>query len=138
MSVAEVYINYAKGNKVALRVVNTEASADKIAHYALDDFENGDEDIQYVNILRVLYSGNVVVWRGASSSGNAAADGLFSALTTTGLNPVMKLSGNGDFDLSKSGIVYQPNNDQSLSVEVGNGGTCFLHLKKGSHYLSSY
>ena len=138
MSVADIYINQNKGSKVAVRVVNNEASADVIAHFELADFQGDDEDsVEYINVDRVIYSGGVQIWRKGVASANSETH-IASSLTTTSADPVMQLSGNGDFDLTKTGIVYQGENDQTLSVVVESGGTCYLHLTKGSTYVSVY
>ena len=143
MSVAETYINF-KGSKVAIRIVNTEASNDVVAHYPLGELaKSDDETVNSVGIERVLYSGEVNIYRGASLSNSASyssgTSGLLSAggLATAKPDPKLQLNGDGDWNLT-AGMVYHGDGDEALSIEVGAGGTCFLLLSKNSTYVSSY
>ena len=123
MPSAVIYRNEHKGQKIAIRVVGCDA------HFRLEDFQIENEIVREVYITRVLYSGNVTVWRGASAQ---AADNIIVPGTElVGGKALFIFTGNCDWDLIATGIQNQELATGNVTIETsGANDTCVLQLEK--------
>ena len=125
MPSAVVYRNQHKGKKVAIRVVGCDA------HFQVGEFGIEDEDVGEAYITRIMYSGNVTIWRGATASTLAGSNIVVPGTEVEGGKALFILTGNGDWDFSTTGIQNQEFASGNVTIETaGANDTCVLQLEK--------
>ena len=125
MPSASVYRNQHKGRKVALRVVGCDA------HFQVGDFAIEKEDVREVYITRIMYSGNVTIWRGATATTYKNSNVVVPGTDVKGGKALFILTGNGDWDFAATGIQNQELASGNVTVETGGANdTCVLQLEK--------
>ena len=125
MPSAVIYRNQHKGKKVAIRVVGCDA------HFGIEDFHIEDENVVEAYITRIMYSGNVTVWRGASATTRANSNIIVPDTDIVGGKALFILTGNGDWDFASTGIQNQEMATGNVTVETaGANDTCVLQLEK--------